>query len=209
MKLIRGLVLVFIFLIISSNSAFANNRLYFFGMGNFIREAGGESDYEAGTNDFPISSSHQTFGFGAGFSKDFGHFFLGPEISYNLNGTTTLTDPSDNDSVNINTYKFASLFFNLGFNLVNSDLLRLYINGGGGVSYTLNTDSRTYISQMGYETQISPPDRKFPLSIFGGTGLDFKISPNLNIIMSGRYQYIGFKQPQTMIIVLAGIAISL
>ena len=209
MKLIRGLVLVLIFLILNSGSAFGESRLYFFGMGNFIREAGGESDYEAGTNDFPISSSHQTFGFGAGFSKDFGHFFLGPEISYNLNGTTTLTDPSDNDSVNINTYKFASLFFNLGFNLVNSDLLRLYINGGGGVSYTLNTDSRTYISQMGYETQISPPDRKFPLSIFGGTGLDFKISPNLNIIMSGRYQYIGFKQPQTMIIVLAGIAISL
>ena len=209
MKLIRGLVLVLIFLILNSGSAFGESRLYLFGMGNFIREAGGESDYEAGTNDFPISSSHQTFGFGAGFSKDFGHFFLGPEISYNLNGTTTLTDPSDNDSVNINTYKFASLFFNLGFNLVNSDLLRLYINGGGGVSYTLNTDSRTYISQMGYETQIFPPDRKFPLSIFGGTGLDFKISPNLNIIMSGRYQYIGFKQPQTMIIVLAGIAISL
>lgn len=209
MKLIRGLVLVLIFLILNSDSAFGDSRLYLFGIGNFMREAGGESDYEAGTNDFPISSSHQTFGFGAGFSKDFGHFFLGPQISYNLNGTTTLTDPSDNDSVNINTYRFASLFFTLGFNLVNSDLLRLYINGGGGVSYTLNTDSKTYTSQMGYETQISPPDRKFPLSVFGGTGLDFKISPNLSIIMSGRYQYIGFKQPQTMIIVLAGIAILL
>jgi len=209
MKAIRVLFLVLIFLIINSESAFSDNRLYFFGMGNFIREAGGASDYEAGTNDFPISSSHQTFGFGAGFSKDFGHFFFGPEISYNLNGTTILTDPSDNDTVNINTYKFVSLFFNLGFNLVNSDLLRLYINGGGGVNYTLNADSRTYTSQMGYETQISPPDRKFPLSVFGGTGLDFKISPNLSIILSGRYQYIVFKQPQTMIIALAGIAIFL
>ncbi len=209
MKLIRGLVLVLIFLILNSDSAFGKSRLYLFGLGNFMRDAGGESDYEAGTNDFPISSSHQTFGFGAGFSKDFGHFFLGPQISYNLNGTTILTDPSDNDTVNINTYRFASLFFTLGFNLVNSDLLRLYINGGGGVSYTLNTDSRTYTSQMGYETQISPPDRKFPLSVFGGTGLDFKISSNLSIIMSGRYQYIEFKQPQTMIIVLAGIAILL
>ncbi len=209
MKAIRVLVLVLIFLIINSDSAFGDNRLYLFGMGNFLREAGGESDYEAGTNDFPISSSHQTFGFGIGFNKDFGHFFLGPEISYNLNGTTTLTDPSDNDTVNINTYKFVSLFFNLGFNLVNSDLLRLYINGGGGVSYTLNADSRTYTSQMGYETQISPPDRKFPLSFFGGTGLDFKISPNLSIILSGRYQYIVFKQPQTMIIALAGVAIFL
>lgn len=209
MKAIRVLVLVLIFLIINSDSAFGDNRLYLFGMGNFLREAGGESDYEAGINDFPISSSHQTFGFGIGFNKDFGHFFLGPEISYNLNGTTTLTDPSDNDTVNITTYKFPSLFFNLGFNLVNSDLLRLYINGGGGVSYTLNANSRTYTSQMGYETQISPPDRKFPLSFFGGTGLDFKISPNLSIILSGRYQYIGFKQPQTMIIALAGIAIFL
>ena len=209
MKLIRVLVLVFIFLILNSDYAFGDNRLSFFGLGNFIREAGGESDYKAGTNDFPISSSHQTFGFGAGFSKDFGHFFFGSEISYNLNGTTILTDPSDNDTVNINTYKFASLFFTMGFNLVNSNLLRLYINGGGGVSYSLNTDSRTYTSQMGYETQISPPDRKFPLSVFGGTGFDFKISPKLSIIMSGRYQYIGFKQPQTMIIVLAGIAIFL
>jgi len=209
MKAIRVLVLVLIFFLINSDSAFGDNRLYFFGIGNFIREAGGASDYEAGTNDFPISSSHQTFGFGAGFSKDFGHFFLGPEISYNLNGTTILTDPSDNDTVNINTYKFVSLFFNLGFNLVNSDLLRLYINGGGGVNYTLNADSRTYTSQMGYETQISPPDRKFPLSVFGGTGLDFKISPNLSIILSGRYQYIVFKQPQTMIIALVRVAIYL
>jgi len=209
MKAIRVLVLVFIVLIIYSDSAFGDSRLYLFGMGNFLGEAGGESDYEAGTNDFSISSSHQTFGFGAGFSKDFGYFFLGPEISYNLNGTTTMTDPSDNDTVNINTYKFVSLFFTLGINLVNSDLLRFYINGGGGVNYTLNADPMTYTSQMGYETQISPPDRKFPLSVFGGTGLDFKISSNLSIILSGRYQYIGFKQPQTMIIVLAGVAILL
>lgn len=208
MKIVRIIILIFVFQAFLSVSAYAENKFYFFGKGNFVNSIGTESDYQAGENDFPIMSSHQNYGFGLGFTSGSGIVFYGVEVNFNLNGKTTLKDPSDDDTVEIDTYKYASGFLLLGFNIIRSSSIKIYINGGGGVSYALDAKTQTYTSQLGYETQIDPPEKKYPLSGFGGVGLEIYFSQTSGLFLGGRYQYIAFDEPQTMFIALAGIAFS-
>jgi len=209
MKTARNfLFIILIILIIGLGSEImAKTELVLFGKKNFIKSAGSKADYIEGKNDFPIMAAHQTYGFGIGLiSHPSRIFFMGIEVHYNLSGKAVLTDPSDNDTVEIDTYKNVSSFLILGFNLIKSNFFNFFINGGGGFYYPLDANRKTYISRKGYETIIEPFEKKYHLSEFGGIGVTFSFSKSMGLILYGRYTYIAIKeQPETMIEAITGL----
>jgi hypothetical protein len=205
MRIIK-VTLITLLLFFSTSFIYADTNLYLFGKGNFVMASGSEDDYEPGENDFPMASSFNNFGFGLGVMVESKKVFYGLEAHYTLSGTTTLTDPSDNDKVDVDTYKHISGFLTIGFNLVHKPNLRLFINGGGGVSLVLDAEMKTYTSQLGFETQIEPP-KKYPLTVFGGIGAMINFSPSLGLWFNGRYQYLALDVPESAVVVLAGLVV--
>ena len=205
LKIFSALILF----VIGTSLAYSDTNFYLFGKSNFVNSAGNEDDYKAGENDFPLMASHQTFGSGFGFTVGSRVKFFGMEGHYNFAGETILTDPSDDDTVTISTYKYASGFLTLGFNIINNSAMRLYINGGGGISYALGAEMATYTSDKGHETHIDVPEKKYPLTAFGGIGLEIYFSPNSGFLIGGRYLYTDLDQPQAMIVAMMGLVFRL
>ncbi len=204
MKLSRTAIFVF-FLFFTSSLGFSSNDLYFFGKVNFMGSTGSEDSYIEGENDFPVASSFSTLGLGLGFTTSIKPFFFGLEAHYNPGGTTILTDTSDNDTVKINTYKYASGFLMMGVDILKNRKLSLFINTGIGLSYALNPEMKTYVSEYGYETEIEPPENKYFLTAFAGLGLKIYFSPALGVLLNTRYQFMDQEEPQSAFCVSAGI----
>lgn len=183
------IIWVFLFLVLMSTSAFSEVHFYVFGKGNFSASTGSEEDYEEGINDFPLASSYQTFGVGFGLSSG-KVAFIGFEGHYNMSGKVTLTDPSDNDTVNIDTYKHASGFITIGFNIVRNRTTRFYVNGGGGIHLIAEKlETKFYVSELGYETAIEPASGRSYAAGFGGLGLELYISKTMGVFVGGRYLF--------------------
>ena len=161
-----------------------------------------------GSNDFPISGAHATFGLGIGLAAGSRLFFYGVEFLYHLQGTTTLTDPSDNDRVEIDTYRYLTGVLRVGTYLLHTSSLRLYLEGGGGISHTPDKDVRIYTSEQDYETEIGPPEKEFPLTFFAGAGLELPLSADLALMVGGRWIYLSLEQGQSVIAVRAGLSFS-
>ena len=110
-------VLVFIVfaLPLLAGTAHAQNfQFSLFGGINHVFEYGSEDDYILGGNDFPVTPSHSPLTLGASF----GYFFtgnLGVELDwrYVMSSKVTLEDPSDQDTVEIDSSKHYSLTLNL------------------------------------------------------------------------------------------------
>ncbi len=191
-----------------SISSFGEVQFYLFGRGNFVGETGSAADYVEGENDFPVASAYRTYG--GGFGLTFGKgVFIGLEGHYNLSGKVTLTDTSDEDTVEINTYKSASGYVTLGFCLVRNRYVRFYVNGGGGIRQIMEElETKTYVSEMGYETLIEPPEKKSHFAGFGGAGLEIYFSRSGGLFAGGRYLvYTVEGESRTMLVVLAGFVV--
>lgn len=196
-------ILISVFLIFITSSAWSEVRFYLFGKANFVASSGSESDYKPGENDFPLTSSHKNYG--AGFGLTIGStLFIGVEGHYNLNGKAILTDPSDNDTVEVDTEKYISGFLTLGLNIVKSRSFRLYISGGGGSCRYSEGETKTYVSELGYETEIYPPEEKSCLAGFGGAGLELYINRSSGLTLAGRYLYLNLEKSQTVLMAMAG-----
>ena len=206
MKRIQIFVLLFIVLLLASFS-YGDVHLYLFGKGNFFFSQ--ESEYIPGRRDFSITQSHQSYGLGTGIMFRKGRVFFGIEAGYTMKGKAELKDPSDDDTVKIDTYPNVSALVQVGFHIINKPSWRLFISGGGGVHFSLDTKSKIYTSALGYETEIFPQDKKIPGTAFGGIGLEVKISPSMWIFMNGRYQYIALDEPQNAVTTLIGVSFSL
>lgn len=204
MKLLR-LILISIFCLALTTWGYGAIHFYAFGKANFINAL--DTVYEAGTNDFSTQAAYSTYGTGCGLVAG-SRIFLGLEIHYNLNGTVTLTDPSDNDTVNIDTYKYASGFLTLGINIVQSIGFRLYIQGGGGIAYGIKIETKTYTSSLGFETIIEPPKKKTPIVGYGGLGMEVYFSRGIGLMAQGRYQYLASDNAQSALIIMGGLVFS-
>ncbi len=191
-------------LVLLSTLVYGDSHFYVFGRGNFVGSSGSGDDYREGENEFPLVSAYQNYGAGLGLT--FGKVvFAGIEGHYNLSGKATLTDPSDDDTLKINTYRYASGLFTLGVNLVRNQTVRLYINGGGGVRYNLDAETKSYISELGFGVIIDPPEKEFLLEAFGGVGFELYLSRTTGLFFNGRYSYVNFDDPQMAVVVLAGL----
>jgi hypothetical protein len=191
-------------LVLLSTLGYGDSHFYVFGKGNFIGSSGAVDDYLEGENEFPLVDSYKNFGAGLGLT--FGKVvFVGFEGHYNLSGKATLTDPSDDDRLEISTYKFASGLFILGVSLVRNQTVRLFINGGGGVRYNLDAETKTYTSELGFAVEIEPPEKRFLFEVFGGAGLELYVSQSTGLFFNGRFSYVNFEDPQMAVVVLAGL----
>jgi hypothetical protein len=203
MKALR-ILLTLVCLVSVSTLAYSDSRFYIFGKASFFSSSGSVDDYEVGVNEFPLVSSYQNYG--VGFGLTFGKtLFAGIEGHYNFSGKVTLTDPVDPDTVEVNTYKYASGIFMLGVNFVRSQSIRLYINGGAGARYTLDSETKSYLSDQGFIVEIDPPEKKFLLEAFGGLGIEVYFSRSSGLLLNGRYSYVDAEDPQFSFVVLAGI----
>jgi hypothetical protein len=179
--------------------------VYLFGKGNFNMAYSGT--YEEGVNDFSDTNAYQTFGGGFGFVSGARSFF-GLEVHYNMAGTATLVDPSDDDTVDIDTYQYILGFLTFGFPVVDNPTLKLYIQAGGGGGYALSAEEKTYTSAQGFETIIEVPEKKMPFGGFAGLTVNVGLGPGMYLMASGRYQMLVAEETMSSIVVLGGIVFS-
>jgi len=205
MKNISKILTVILCLAFLTTWGLSTTNIYVFGKGKFNFET--EGDYVEGENDFSNTAAYNTYGVGVGLVSG-GSSFFGIEIHYNMPGTTTLTDTSDNDTVEIDTYQAVAGMLTFGFNIVNSAKLRFYLQLGGGGAYAMGAETKTYTSSLGFETLIEPPDTKFAILGFGGAGVQFFFSEKIGVMGSVRYQYTGYEDAISSIVALGGIVFS-
>jgi hypothetical protein len=98
-----------------------------------------------------------------------------------------------------------SAFLTVGLNIVKSRSLRLYLSGGGGSCQYSAGETKTYVSKLGYETEIYPPEEKSCLAGFGGAGLELYINQSSGLVLAGRYLYLSLEKPQTVLMAMVGL----
>ncbi len=167
-----------------------------FGGVNHVFAYGSEQDYVFGENDFPVTPSHTPFNFGVSFSAFLTHN-IGVELDgrYILSSPVTLMDPSDNDTVAIDTSKHYAVTLNFLYRFLDGKL-RPYFLLGGGVDKLLGED-RTYVTEYGWDVEfIAPEGTLDPVANLGG-GVHYFVKPNLGIRVDLRYVLI-FSEPDRL-----------
>ncbi|MGB2906483.1 MAG: outer membrane beta-barrel protein [Candidatus Aminicenantaceae bacterium] len=164
-------------------------RVYFhlFGGMNRIFEYGCDCDYELSVNDFPLTPAHTTAAMGAGFGYLLGRGF-GLELDARYYGSTevTLTDPSDDDTVKINSAKHYSVTFNLLYQIL-SGSVRPYLLGGAGIDSLVDAGTEFYETDMGYEFELAAPDKSTHFLWNLGGGVEFVLGRTVGLRLDARY----------------------
>lgn len=171
-------------------------QIFFSGGINNVFDYGSLDDYAPGENDFPVTPAHTSPCFGLGFS----YFFtgsLGIEVDslYYLSSKVTLTDPSDDDTVDYTTGKHLSMTLNFVYRYVVGNF-RPYLVIGGGMD-KLFTKDKTYTSAYGYEIDFTAPDKTLDPMVNIGGGIQYLLRPNVGARLDVRYMII-FAKPDNV-----------
>ncbi|MCK5055303.1 MAG: hypothetical protein KAT34_01500 [Candidatus Aminicenantes bacterium] len=188
--------------------------LTLFGAYHSFLSSGSAADYVVGENEFPITDSHGCFGLGLSFTNRVsGSLSWGIEAGYNIGSTAVIRDPSDNDSVEIDTYQHILAFGTIGYRflerLIQGNKISCFVRTGAGIYYlpgTLSTD--TYTTAHNYIIEIEPTDKRIGFAGFAGAGVEVTVYRNFGIVLSGRYLYIASQQKQSAIVGRFGLLIS-
>lgn len=167
-----------------------------FGGLNHVFEYGSEDDYALGENDFPVTPAHTPLALGASLAYYFSEN-LGLELDwrYVLSSKVTLEDPSDQDTVAIDSSKHYSLTLNLLYQFM-SGKLRPYVLAGGGFDKLLAEDA-TYTSDYGFEITLEAPEKTLDAVANLGAGLNYFVSDSLALKLDVRYVMI-FADPKNV-----------
>jgi OOP family OmpA-OmpF porin len=167
-----------------------------FGGLNHVFEYGSEDDYALGENDFPVTPSHTPPALGASLAYFFAEN-LGLELDwrYVLSSKVTLEDPSDQDTVEIDSSKHYSLTLNLLFQF-GGGKLRPYILAGGGFDKFLEEDA-TYTSEYGFVITLEAPDKTLDAVFNFGAGLHYFVTDSMALKLDVRYVMI-FADPNNV-----------
>jgi outer membrane protein W len=167
-----------------------------FGGMNHVFAYGSEQDYVFGENDFPVTPSHTPFNFGASLSV-FVTDNIGVELDgrYTLSSQVTLTDPSDDDSVTVDTSKHYSFTVNFLFRILEGRV-RPYFVLGGGIDKLLGED-RTYVTEYGWDVEFIAPEGTLDAAANVGGGVHYSLSSNFGIKFDLRYVLI-FSEPDRL-----------
>jgi len=149
---------------------------------------GSAKDYVMGSNDFPLTPVHRPAFFGAAFTYS-ATKRLAIELrgEYTLGANMTLVDPSDQDSVAIQSAKHTSLSMNLLWALT-SGRFEPYLIAGGGID-KISTGASTYLSKYGYEVTFSAPDRPLDFFLNAGAGMHWNLGSFLGLFLEARYRF--------------------
>jgi outer membrane beta-barrel protein len=167
-----------------------------FGGINHVFEYGSEDDYVLGGNDFPVTPAHTPPALGASFAYYFSEN-LGLELDwrYVLSSKVTLEDPSDQDTVEIDSSKHYSLTLNLIYQFM-SGKLRPYIVAGGGFDKLMAKDA-TYTTEYGFEITLEAPEKTLDAVANFGAGLNYFVSDSVALKLDVRYVMI-FSDPHNV-----------
>lgn len=196
MKRFLSLIFLFAFLTLSLSAGGQEYDLSLMGGINYVIKYGSEEDYSPGENDFPVTPAHISPCFGSGFS----YFFtdvLGIEVDgwYYLGSKVTLTDPSDDDTVEYTTGQHLAMTLNFVYRYKMGNFKPYFIVGGG--MDKLFTKGKTYTSAYGYKIEFTAPDKTLdPMANIGG-GIRFLFRPNMGVRVDARYIII-FAKPDNI-----------
>ncbi|MFC2164353.1 outer membrane beta-barrel protein [Acidobacteriota bacterium] len=199
-------ILFFSFLMLPQSALAQKVQFSIFGGINHVFQYGSEENYVLGENDFPVTPSHTPAILGASlayfFSENLG---LEADGRYTLSTTTTLVDPSDQDTVEVDTSKHFSLTLNLIY-LFSKGNLKPYIVAGGGFD-SVSAEEMTYISEYEFEITVEPPESTTDALANFGAGLIYSVGESVGIRLDVRYVLI-FAKPESVKSLNAVIGVS-
>ena len=157
---------------------------------------GSEADYSAGENDFPVMPSHQPSCLGISFAYSFTKKAV-IELAgrYYPSSKVTLEDPSDQDTVEINSARHFSVTANFIYRL-SIKTFSPFLVVGGGIDHLLTKDE-TYISEYGYEIEFLAPEKKTDLVFNLGGGIQYSFFSGFGVLIDIRYVIV-FDKPSNV-----------
>jgi hypothetical protein len=176
-----------------------NKRFSLFGGLNMFGASGSESDYVAGENDFPVIPSYQApfVGLSIAFSSSRLSAW-GLDFRYGLAGTVDRRDPSDNETVSVDTPQNLAAILFIQRSLIPSGPLSLFVLIGGGVEYRMATE-KEYVSSLGSKIVVGKPDKPLAPLVAGGLGLQYMLGGRFGVGAECRVSY-AVRKPAQMII---------
>lgn len=185
-----SLTLLLCFLCIPLNAQDSRITLSLFGGLNHVREYGSVDDYVLGENDFPVTPSHTPICFGGAMGLDIiGGFGLEADFRYHLGSSLTLEDPSDGDTISIESSKHYTLTGNLVYRF-SFAMIKPYFLIGAGIDTLVGVKEQTLTSELGYEITLLPQDDTSDVVINGGAGCLFLLSQRMGLRLDVRYVHI-------------------
>jgi len=150
---------------------------------------GSVEDYEFAANDFPVTPAHNSLKFGITLS----YFFikgLGFELDtrFFLPSRVILEDPSDQDTVAIDTSSHFSISLNYIYRFLNGKI-QPYLVAGGGIDKLLGKD-QTAVTAYGFEIQFDRPEKTVDITVNAGGGIQFSLNSRMGIKLDIRYTVI-------------------
>ncbi len=180
-----------IFILCSPVSA-QDSRWFISGLGgiNKVFEYGCTCDYEQGVNDFPLTPSHTTGTFGLSVGTLFTQG-LGIEVDARFHTGTqlTLSDPSDGDSVTLDSSQHYSLTANLLYQFLDAQF-RPYMLAGAGIDTLIGAKEQTLTTEYGYLVTFYPPEKKTDFVANFGAGFIYYAFGNVGLRLDVRYSII-------------------
>jgi len=195
---LKGLLLgIFSFCFITANGHAQKVHFSIFGGRNHVFEYGSEDDYVMSENDFPVTPAHAPFNFGMALVVFFTNN-IGVELDgrYVFSSKVILQDPSDQDTVEIDTAKHYAITLNFVYRFLSSRF-RPYLLVGGGIDKLL-AKYETYTTEYGYDIEVLAPEKTTDVIASLGTGVQFFILTNLGARLDVRYSII-FDDPDNQI----------
>jgi len=166
---------------------------------NMFAAIGSDSDYVAGVNDFPVIPSYQApvLGLRLSFSAS-RRLAWGLDIRYGLSGTVDRRDPSDNETVSVDTPQNLTALIVVQSFLDLTDQLALIISLGGGGEYRL-AEEKVFTSSLGNKIYVGKPEKPFSPLLAGGLGLQYMFGDSFGLVAEGRVAY-AVRKPAQMVI---------
>ena len=157
---------------------------------NMFGSNGADSDYVAGSNDFPTTPSYQSQAFGLGFAVFTSRSFaVGLDVRYGLSAQVDLRDPFDGETITVDTPKNLSAVFNFYKYFDLSRRLGVVVSVGGGVE-NLEAEEKEYLSSLGNKIIITGPEKAISPLAAGALGLQAMLSRSLGLAFDFQAAYV-------------------
>jgi len=188
-EMIKKLQFIYFILLIGLSFGFTEAKEFqitISGGVNHVFGYGSEDDYKLRENNFPVTPAHNPPSFGIAFA-----YFLTDRMAIELDGKymlaskITLTDPSDKDTVEINTSKHFSVSLNFIYQFLGGSF-RPYFVLGGGIDKLLAKEDN-YTSEYGYKIRFLVPEKTIDIMGQVGGGVDFFLSSTTGVRFDIRY----------------------
>lgn len=149
---------------------------------------GSEQDYVLGENDFPVTPAHSSIQLGGALGLPLNEkLMLELDGRFVFSSPVTLEDPSDEDTVRIDTSRHLMLGLNLVYRM-SGGRFRPYVLVGAGLDKVFAEDM-TATSEYGFDIILEAPsggEGLDPLINLGAGGM-FALSPRLALRLEARY----------------------